>query len=112
MKKDELLSYKQKLFVPGPEPKKLAPPSLSGGLGGFGAIGGLFGDSGLDGVNGARGGTSGARGGTGGGGAVRLPSGSGVLRANEHWVLQMLSRRTASTPTSAISWRQLLTRKD
>ena len=68
-------------------------------------------------------------GGLGGSGAVRTlstPPGSeadgaaseasaaveGVLKANEHWVLQMLSRRTASTPTSAMSWRQLFTRRD
>ena len=56
----------------------------------------------------------------GGRGAVRVPSpvctrlatGTGEVRAKLHWVLQMLSLRTASTPTSAISWRQLLTRRD
>ena len=36
----------------------------------------------------------------------------GEVSAKLHWVLQMLSRRTASTPTSAISWRQLFTRRD
>ena len=54
----------------------------------------------------------------GGSGAVRVPSdtmlftGGGELRAKVHWVLQMLSLLTASTPTSEISWRQLLTRSD
>lgn len=50
----------------------------------------------------------------GGGGAVSTPSvvASGELRAKEHWVLQILSLLTASTPTSAISWRQLFTRRD
>ena len=41
-----------------------------------------------------------------------LLTGGGELRAKVHWVLQMLSRLTASTPTSEISWRQLLTLKD
>ena len=105
-------SLVKKLPGAGTDPKNAGAPSLRGGRGGEGADKGLLGVSGLDGVNGARGGTNGALGGTGGGGAVKLPSGSGVLRANEHWVLQMLSRLTASTPTSAISCLQLLTRRD
>ena len=56
--------------------------------------------------------------GVGGNGAVRVPSlttlftGGGELRAKVHWVLQILSLLTASTPTSEMSWRQLLTRSD
>ena len=34
------------------------------------------------------------------------------MSAKVHWVLQMLSLLTASTPTSEISCRQLLTRRD
>ena len=56
----------------------------------------------------------------GGNGAVSVPSavctrlatGSGEVSAKLHWVLQMLSLLTASTPTSAISCRQLFTRRD
>ena len=70
---------------------------LRGGLGGEGGIGSRL--AGLL-TTGGRGG-SGALGGTGGGGAVSTPSvlALGSLRAKEHCVLQILSRRTASTPT-------------
>ena len=88
-----------------------------GGRGGEGARGRLPGRA----ADAERGPCGSCWGGLGGSGAVSTLStpgkletmaSGGVLSANEHCVLQMLSRRTASTPTSAISWRQLLTRKD
>ena len=78
-------------------------------MGGRGGLGGSGGSGRLDemgrGGKGARGGSGLLLRGGGGGGAVSTPSvtESGGLRAKEHWVLQMLSRRTASTPTSAMS---------
>ena len=107
----------------GPVVKKGAPgpekPGLRGTLGGGGGAWGK-------GLEGAPLGGRGRCGGWsrpprfGGSGAVSVPSavctrfatGTGEVRAKLHWVLQMLSRRTASTPTSAISWRQLFTRRD
>jgi hypothetical protein len=95
-------------------------PGLSGGRGGRGGIG-LMGDPGLGGTLGRGRDGPGPIGrlGDGGRGAVKAPSvvtifatGTGELRANEHWVLQILSLLTASTPTSAISCLQLLTRSD
>ena len=46
------------------------------------------------------------------GSKFRLLGELGELRANEHWVLQMLSLRTASWPNSKISWGQLLILRD
>lgn len=97
--------------------KKLFPGLENPGrIGGRGGATGRLGAPGRGGTLGrgwgGMGGLCGRWGGAGGRGAVSVPSvvwtrgvvcGGGELSAKLHCVLQMLSRRTASTPTSAIS---------